>query len=93
MKIVINADFGGFEISEECEQLLGLEPYEYDEEDLRTDARLIALVEKDADWTSGECATLKVVEIPDEVTDWEISEYDGSESIIAVINGKLRHIW
>jgi hypothetical protein len=46
----------------------------------RADLDLIRVVEemgKDAD---GECAKLKIVEIPDGI-DWEISEYDGMESV------------
>lgn len=35
---------------------------------------------------------LEVVSIPNEVTDYEINEYDGMESIICVIDGKLYHL-
>ena len=35
--------------------------------------------------------SLKVYVIPDDATDWEINEYDGMESLILVINGKIVH--
>lgn len=46
----------------------------------RTDPDLIAVVEMLGDEASGECANLKVVEIPDGV-EWEIGEYDGLEEV------------
>jgi hypothetical protein len=39
---------------------------------------LVAVVEKLGEKADGFCATLKVVEIPEDV-DWEIGEYDGNE--------------
>jgi hypothetical protein len=49
-------------------------------------------VEADAEAINGACAKLKVVEIPEEATDWELNEYDGLESITYVVDGKLHHI-
>jgi hypothetical protein len=46
----------------------------------RNDPRLVAAVEKLGDRASGSCSRLKVVEIPDDI-EWEISEYDGLESV------------
>jgi hypothetical protein len=46
----------------------------------RNDADLVAVVEELADAACGMFAELKVVEIPDDVS-WEISEYDGMESV------------
>jgi nitroreductase len=48
---------------------------------------LVAFVESHPD----ECGDLEVVEIPDTATDWEIDEYDGWESVVYVVNGKLHH--
>lgn len=90
MKIVINRCFGGFSLSDSCAQALGCS--RYPDEDIRTDARLIAMVEQDSASASGSCARLAVVEIPDTATDWELTEYDGAEGIIAVVDGKIRHI-
>ena len=46
----------------------------------RTDADLIAVVEKLGKEANGSCASLEVVEIPDDVN-WEIDDYDGIETI------------
>lgn len=46
----------------------------------RTDPDLIAVVEKLGDEANGDCAKLKIVEIPDGV-DYEIQEYYGNESV------------
>lgn len=46
----------------------------------RDDADLIATVEALGDDANGSCAKLSVIEIPDGV-DWEISDYDGMESV------------
>lgn len=46
----------------------------------RDDADLVAAVETLGEAANGDCASLKVVEIPDG-TDWEISEYDGNEHV------------
>jgi hypothetical protein len=46
----------------------------------RDDPILVQVVEELKEKANGDCAKLKVVEIPDGV-DWEIDEYDGNESI------------
>jgi len=53
----------------------------------RDDKDLVALVEEWGDDVSGECAELKVVEIPDGIK-WEIEEYDGMEKV-----SEVRRIW
>lgn len=89
MKYVINRCFGGFGISEECVKKLGLrDRWSVD----RTDERLIKMVEEDSRAVSGPYSKLAVVEIPEEATDWELTEYDGVEDIIAVVDGKIIHI-
>lgn len=89
MKMVLNKCFGGYSVSQACADALGEKScYMVD----RFDPRLIEMVERDSAWASGSCAKLKVVELPDGVTDWEINEYDGIESITYVVNGKLGHI-
>lgn len=49
----------------------------------RDDPALVQLVEEDAEKYEGRHATLKVVEIPDDVK-WEIAEYDGNEWVAEV---------
>lgn len=91
MKIVLNRCFGGFGLSEFAVETLGLSSSS--ENIPRTDPRLIELVEKDSKKASGPFARLRVIEIPENCTDWEINDYDGSESLICVVDGKLRHIY
>ena len=95
MKIVINDCCGGFSLSTRAVKMLN----ELGKTDClgidRTDTDLIVLVEKKGtEFASGRYAKLKVVEIPDEATDWEIDEHDnGYEEIIAVVNGKIKHFY
>ena len=93
MKIVINRCYGGFGLSDECSEALGGvrqetgwgHYYEFPankyKTDLRTDPRLIELMEqKGSKWCSGDFAKLKIVEIPDDI-DYYISDYDGMEAV------------
>lgn len=48
--------------------------------DDRADPKLVQVVEELGKKAAGECAELKIIEIPDGV-EWEISEYDGMESV------------
>lgn len=52
----------------------------YDHDIARDDPALVQTVEELGQESSGMCAALAVVEVPDDV-DWEISEYDGREHI------------
>jgi hypothetical protein len=49
----------------------------------RDDPALVQLVEEDAEKYAGRCASLAVVEIPDDVK-WSIEEYDGNEWVAEV---------
>ena len=90
MKICINTCFGGFGLSEEALQMLGFETrYPWIS---RTDSRLIEVVNTLGEAANGYSARLAIVDIPDEATDWEIEEYDGSEGIVYVLDGKLYHL-
>ena len=82
MKIVINKCYGGYGLSKEAYEYLGLawDNYGYKYEDNRTDPKLVECVETLGDIASGSYSKLKVVEIPDDVK-WEIRDYDGIESI------------
>jgi hypothetical protein len=46
----------------------------------RDDPHLVQVVEEMGEKASGNCARVRVVEIPDGV-DWEIDDYDGQESV------------
>ena len=89
MKIVVNKCFGGFNVSDEAARVLGLSDRYHIVN--RSDKRLIKMVEEDADKASGQSAKLRVVEIPDNATDWELNDYDGRETIIYVVDGKIYH--
>lgn len=82
MKVVINRCYGGFGLSKEAMDLLGHEYWwDWDDIDMRTDPKLVAIVEKmGSEFCSGQHAKLKVVEIPDDV-EWYIDNYDGLETI------------
>ncbi len=53
---------------------------EKDDKEIRTDKRIIQVVEALGKEASGSCADIEIVEIPDD-TEWEIEEYDGMEWI------------
>lgn len=89
MKIVINECCGGFGIKKEYLEKLGVE---YDWEIKRTNERLIEMVETLGNEIADAFADLKVVEIPDDATDWCIYEYDGAESVTYVQCGRLYDI-
>jgi len=79
-KVVINTCYGGFGLSEKACKMLGIDS-EYDHVDIdRHNKNLINVVETLGDEANGECAELKIVEIPDDV-DYIIEEYDGLEWI------------
>lgn len=88
MTIIINACYGGFHIPEALCESEGLE--RYDDID-RTDSRLVEFVQSHGGEFEEGCACLVAVEIPEDCTDWELTEYDGYESITYVVGGKLFH--
>ncbi|HYQ47097.1 MAG TPA: hypothetical protein VER11_34240 [Polyangiaceae bacterium] len=47
---------------------------------MRADPILVKLIEEMGDAANGDCAEIKIVDVPDGV-DWEISEYDGLEHV------------
>lgn len=86
MKIVINAKYGGFSLSEAALTLYKAKKniteddfYYFDIE--RNDPLLIEIIEKLGDDANGEYSKLKIVEIPDDIKCWEIAEYDGWEYV------------
>jgi len=80
-KVVINACFGGFSLSEEACRLLDCSPYDYKESEKRSDPSLVHIVETLGEKANGSHASLKIVEIPGDCVDWHITEYDGSEHV------------
>ena len=90
MKLVINNSWGPFEVPA---QFKYLENQSKDPKllDIRKDPDLIKWVEEHPegfDVNYGRMV-LKVVDIPDESTDYVILDYDGVESVYFVVDGKL----
>ena len=52
-------------------------------DEFRSDPVLVAVVEEMADKANGNCARLRITEVPDDVK-WEIEEYDGKEWVSEV---------
>lgn len=89
MRVVINVNFGGFSLPEEfCEKY---HMDRYDNID-RTDERLIEFVMSHKNNVEVFCGRLVAEEIPDNATDYIITEYDGAESIYYVLDGKIYEI-
>jgi hypothetical protein len=88
MKIVVNHCYGGFGVNPDYNVLL--KHYE-NEQELRTNPILIDLIESGI-YVDSRYAKLAVVEIPDNATDWDIWEYDGMETVICVVDEKLRYL-
>lgn len=102
MKVLINAGFGGFSPAgalKEWGNRFGVRDYwgeepewDYGPEAManRTNPNAIRIVEElGSRAVSGPSSNIEVVEIPDNVTDWQINDYDGSESVIYVVDGKI----
>jgi len=95
MTIIINTCYGGYSIPDEFLTSIGIDLEDYDAIDAieRTDERFIKWLRDRGGVFEGDFSELRVVEIPDEATDWEMDEYDGMESITCVVGGKLCHIY
>lgn len=86
MKYVINNEFGGFSVPANLIKENNWDnKYLYSEE-IRTDIKLIEWVENHPD------DELAIVDIPEEATDFMVNDYDGKETVFAVINGKIKEI-
>jgi hypothetical protein len=84
-KIVINACFGGFGLSEaaldEYKSRKDItDPIFYYYDIPRDCPVLVAMIEEQGTAVNGDFADLKIVEVPDDVN-WYIEEYDGNEHV------------
>lgn len=91
MTFILNKCYGGFGISEFALNQLGVDHiFTFDNTDTELVNKLAALINKyGSEACSCSFSKLRVVEIPDCATDYEIDEYDGFETIIYVVNGKI----
>jgi hypothetical protein len=82
MKVVINSCYGGFSLSKEAYDFIGInwDGYGFRFSNDRTNDALIRCVEELGDKASGIHSKLKVITIPDDI-EWFIDEYDGLESV------------
>ena len=76
-RIVINRCHGGFGLSNQANEELGLK---VGTELKRDDPRLVGAVRKLKGLANGVCADLRIVNVPDGVK-WTIEEYDGLEHV------------
>lgn len=88
MKIVINTCYGGFSLPQDFCDTYGFEKYDAI---TRTDERLVDYVNERGGLVKDGSTRLRIVDIPDDCTDWEISEYDGAEHVIYVLDGIIHH--
>ena len=84
-RIVINVTYGGFGLSEQAIEMFKkragvTDPNWYDHDIARDDSLLVSIVRELGEDADGDCASLKIVEVPYGV-DWTIEEYDGWEWI------------
>lgn len=84
-EVVINRCYGGFSLSKEAYDFLGLEwddyGFAYNHDDAkRSDPKLVECVKKLGEKANGRYANLKIVKIPSDV-EWYIENYDGVETI------------
>jgi len=78
-KIVINADYGGFGLSDAAEaRYHDLSGKSLSWSTARDCPHLVQLVQELGSKANDEISVLKVVEIPNEI-EWQIEEYDGME--------------
>ena len=91
MLFVLNKCYGGFSLSDFACEKLGVEDKYACLDDLELDALIALIAEYGSEKCSGSYAKLKVVEVPDETTDYEINDYDGVETITYVVDGKIYH--
>lgn len=91
MKLVVNACYGGFGIKKDVLKSLNYDTSIWSmrrDNDLRRDSRIIEMLENGED-ISDDCSELVVVTLPDNCTDYYITDYDGIESVLYVVDGKI----
>jgi len=88
MIMVLNKTWGGFGLPREFCEEYGFD--RYDDID-RDDPRLVEFIQSHGGLYDGDGVRLRLVEMPDTMTDWEMNDYDGIETITYVVDGKIYH--
>ena len=89
MTIVINTCFGGFSLPDDFCKKYNMKRHDRIN---RTDERLVNYVREHGGVVEFHYSKLCAYEIPENATDYRISEYDGAESIIYVVDGKIHEM-
>ena len=94
MKILVNCCYGGFGFSDFGmaklkENNLTDDKYSFN---IRTNPEVIKLAEKYGDELFDEYSDVEIEELPDNMTDYDIQEYDGYETVIYVLDGKIFYL-
>ena len=89
MVFVLNKCYGSFSLSPFAMERLGVSDPYADLGSLQIDALAALITEYGSEKCSGRNAKLKVVEVPDTITDWMVQEYDGIEVLTYVLDGKI----
>lgn len=85
MKLVINTCVGGFGVNREILKKYNIPK---DREKLRTDEKLIQLIESGVNCNTN-YSKLEIVNVPSEATDYYIENHSGVEIVLYVFNGKI----
>lgn len=91
IRFVLNKCYGGFSLSDAALSMLPND-VDYCEYSHRGDEELLDVVETLGPNANGRHADLVIIEIPNNATDYEISEYDGLETLTYVVRGKIHHV-
>lgn len=93
MEIILNKCYGGLSFSREALKRAGFS-WEHDRynDDLRRSLRMIEVVREMGDAAGEYYSKPVVVTIPEEATDYRLMEYDGFETILYVVDGKIHQI-
>ena len=94
MKIAVNMCYGGFHLSDEAVEYLGGKDTVWAFDIERTNETTIKMIEElGTKRVSHAYSRIGIAEIPDDATDWKITEYDGIEHVIYVLDGKLNEAY
>lgn len=85
MKIVVNSCVGGFGVNREILKKYNIQ---MDREKIRTDEKLIQLIESGVNCNT-DFSKLEIVDIPSEATDYYVENHDGLEIVLYVLDGKI----